>query len=141
MQEGYTKTLTSYRVADDIGITYEMRTQNKYPDVVRRLTNLSSQGFNRRELDLTHRITFGTATSYMDMDGRTIDTTVGDTLALFSTAHTLKGSSATYRNRLANNPQVSRGSIEEHGSGDRSEHLEPVRREGDDPVRHPLHRG
>lgn len=112
VQEGYTKTLQSYRVSDDIGITYEMRTQNKYPDVVRRLTNLSSQGFNRRELDLTHRITFGTATSYVDMDGRTIDTTVGDTLALFSTAHTLKGSSSTFRNRLANNPQVSRGSIE-----------------------------
>jgi hypothetical protein len=112
VQEGYTKNLTSYRVSDDIGITYEMRTQNKYPEVVRRLTNLSSQGFNRRELDLTHRITFGTATSYNDMDGRTIDTTLGDGLALFSTVHTLKGTSATFRNRLANNPQFSRGSLE-----------------------------
>lgn len=112
VQEGYTKFLTSYRVAADIGISYEDRTQNKYPEVTRRLTNLSMQGYNRRELDLTHRITFGTVTSYTDMDGRTVDTTLGDTLALFSTAHTLKGTSATYRNRLANNPQVSRGSIE-----------------------------
>ena len=112
VQEGYTKFLTSYRVASDIGISYEDRTQNKYPEVTRRLTNLSMQGYNRRELDLTHRITFGTATSYTDMDGRTVDTTLGDTLALFSTAHTLKGTTATYRNRLANNPQVSRGSIE-----------------------------
>lgn len=112
VQEGYVKFLTSYRVAADIGISYEMRTQNKYPEVVRRLTNLSSQGYNRRELDLSHRITFGTATSYTDMDGRTIDTTTGDALALFSTAHLLKGTSATYRNRLANNPQFSRGSLE-----------------------------
>lgn len=111
-QEGYTKTITSYRVASDIGITYEMRTQNKYPEVVRRLTNLSMQGYNRRELDLTHRITFGIATTYTDMDGRSVDVSIGDTLALFSTAHTLKGTSTTYRNRLANNPQFSRGAIE-----------------------------
>src|SRR4051812_39426763 len=43
-QQGYTKYVTSYRIASDIGITYEMRTQNKYPEVTRRLTNLSSQG-------------------------------------------------------------------------------------------------
>jgi hypothetical protein len=110
--QGYTKILTSYRVSDDIGITYEDRTQNKYPEVVRKLTQISSQGYNRRELDLTHRVTFGTATTYTDMDGRPIDVTTGDGLALFSTAHTLKGTSATYRNRLANNPQFSRGSIE-----------------------------
>jgi hypothetical protein len=112
VQEGYTKFLTSYRIASDIGITYEMRTQNKYPEVMKRLTNLSTQGFNRRDLDLTHRITFGASTSYTDMDGRTIDTTLGDTLALFSTVHTLKGTTATYRNRLANNPQFSRGALE-----------------------------
>jgi len=112
VQEGYTKVITSYRVALDIGITYEMRTQNKYPEVVRRLTNLSGTAINRRELDLSHRITFGTATTYTDMDGRTTDLTLGDTLQLFYTAHTLKGSSTTYRNRLANNPQFSRGALE-----------------------------
>ncbi len=112
VQQGYNKVITSYRVALDIGITYEMRTQNKYPEVVRRLTNLANTAINRRELDLTHRLTFGTATSYTDMDGRTIDTTIGDTLALFSTVHTVVGSSTTYRNRLANNPQLSRGSLE-----------------------------
>src|SRR5262249_48698870 len=31
---------------------------------------------------------------------------------LFSTAHTLKGTSATFRNILANNPQFSRGALE-----------------------------
>lgn len=112
VQQGYTKNLQSYRIAKDIGISYEMRTQNKYPEVIARLQNLADLAMNRMDLDLAHRITFGTATSYTDMDGRSIDVSLGDTLALFSTAHTLKGSSTTYRNRLANNPQVSKGALE-----------------------------
>lgn len=112
VQQGYNKTLTQKRIALDIGITYEMRTQNKYPEVIRRLTNLAKTLVNRRELDLTHRFTFGTATTYTDLDGTSVDISIGDTLALFSTAHTVKGSSTTYRNRLANNPQLSRGALE-----------------------------
>jgi hypothetical protein len=112
VQQGYNKTLTSYRIANDIGITYEMRTQNKYPEVIRRLTNLATMAVNRMELDLTHRITFGTATTYTNMEGESVDISTGDTLALFSTAHTVRGSSTTYRNRLANNPQFSRGALE-----------------------------
>jgi hypothetical protein len=116
VQQGYTKIGTLRRIASDIGITYEMRTQGKYSEIKQKLINLGEQAPNRLDLDLSHRITFGTATSYVDMDGVTIDTTVGDTLALFSTAHTLRGSSTTFRNRLANNPQVSRGSLEAMGS-------------------------
>ncbi len=112
VQQGYNKVITSYRVAKDIGITYEMRTQNKYPEVVRRLTNLAGLAVNRMDLDLTHRITFGDAVSYTDQDGRTIDTSVGDTLALFSTVHTVKGSATTYRNILAGNPQYSKSALE-----------------------------
>lgn len=112
VQQGYNKTLSQKRIALDIGITYEMRTQNKYPEVIRRLTNLAKTLVNRRELDLTHRFTFGTATSYTDKDGNSVDISLGDTLALFSTVHTVKGSSSTYRNRLANNPQLARGSLE-----------------------------
>lgn len=112
VQQGYVKYLTSYRVALDIGITYEMRTQNKYQDVIRRLTNLANTAAQRMEIDLQHRITFGLSTTYTDMDGETIDISTGDTLALFSTAHTVLGSSVTYRNILANNPQLSRGALE-----------------------------
>lgn len=112
VQQGYSKNLQSYRIAADIGITYEMRTQNKYSDVINRLTNLAKQGAERMELDMTHRITFGASTSYTDMDGDTVDTTVGDTYQLFYTAHTVKGASTTYRNILANNPQLSRGALE-----------------------------
>lgn len=109
---GYNLLVTVKRVAKDIGITYEMRRFNKYPDVVRRLTNLAQMPVNRLELDLQHRIGFGTATTYVDKDGTTVAVDVGDDLSLFNTAHTLTGSATTYRNRLAGNPQLSKGALE-----------------------------
>ena len=112
VQQGYSKTMTSYRVAKEIGISYEMRTQNKYPEVVTRLTSLGGLAPKRMDLDLSHRFTFITSTSYTDLDGRTISTTVGDTFQLAYTAHTLAGSATTFRNQLANNPQLSRGGLE-----------------------------
>lgn len=112
VQQGYSKTMTSKRIAKDIGISYEMRTQNKYPEVVRRLTNLSGLAVNRMDLDLQHQIGFATATSYTDKDGETITTTMGDGYQLAYTAHTLNGSSTTYRNRLAGNARLSKGSLE-----------------------------
>jgi hypothetical protein len=112
VQQGYSKVMTTKRIAKDIGISYEMRTQNKYPEVVRRLTNLAQLATNRMELDLQHRLTYATATSYTDKDGDTITTTVGDTYQLAYTAHTLRGSSTTYRNVLAGNPQLSKGALE-----------------------------
>lgn len=109
---GYDKNVRLRRFARDIGITYEMRHFNKYPEVISRLTNLGQQGGNRLELDLQHRIGFGASTSYTDVDGVTVDITTGDALSLFNTAHTLTGSSSTYRNRLANSPQLSKGALE-----------------------------
>lgn len=111
-QQGYSKTMTQKRVALDIGISYEMRTQNKYQEVVKRLTGLGKLVANRMDLDLAHRITFATATSYEDQDGATVATTMGDGFQLAYTAHTVKGSSDTYRNRLANNPRLSTGSLQ-----------------------------
>ncbi len=112
VQQGYSKTGTLYRVAKDIGVSYEMRNYGKYLEIKEKLTNLGKLAPNRLDLDLTHRLTFGTATSYADLDGDTVDTTIGDTLALFSTAHTLRASATTFRNRLANNPQFSPGALE-----------------------------
>lgn len=112
VQQGFTKEGTLYRVAKDIGISYEMRTQGKYLEIQQKLLNLGSMGPKRLDLDLSHRITFATATSYADRDGVTVDTSLGDTKALAATDHSLRGSSTTFRNRLANNPAVSRGAIE-----------------------------
>lgn len=112
IQQGYSKTGTLYRTAFAEAVTYEMRTQGKYPEVMAKITNLMPTVMNRMELDLQHRITFSTSTSYTDMDGRTVDTTVGDTLALASTAHTVRGSATTFRNKLASSPQASLGALE-----------------------------
>jgi len=112
IQEGYNKTITTERQGTDIGITVEMRKYNKYPEVVSMLTNLGEYCPNKMELDLTHRLTFGTATSYTDKEGRTVATTTGDTKALFATDHALAGSSTTYRSIVANNPILSKGGIE-----------------------------
>ena len=109
---GYNKLVTVRREAKDIGITYEMRRFNKYPDVVRRLTNLAQMPVNRMELDLQHRIGFALSTTYTNKNGAVIDLTVGDGLALISTAHTLTGTATTYRNRLAGNPILSKGALE-----------------------------
>ena len=112
VQQGYTKIMTKYRIGEDMGITYEMRHENKYNNVINALLSGGAKGYKTIDLDLSHRFTFGTADSYTDRDGRTIDLTVGDGLSLFNTAHTLKGSPTTFRNRLANNPQLSRGALE-----------------------------
>lgn len=112
VQQGYSKIATLKRIALDIGITYEMRTQNKYQEVVARLTNLGMLASKRIELDLSHRITFGQATSYVDMDGNTVDISVGDGLSLFNAAHTVRGSAITYRNQLSGNPAFSKSALE-----------------------------
>lgn len=112
VQQGYSKVGTLYRVAKDIGISYEWRTQGKYPEIKNRLQRLGRLAPNRLDMDLQHRITFGTATTYTNKEGTVVDISVGNTLALFATAHTLRGSSTTYRNRLANNPQFSQGALE-----------------------------
>ena len=104
--------MTKYRIAENIGISHEMRTENKYPEVINELLGAGKKGQQTIELDLTHRLTFGIATSYTDRDGRTIAIACGDNLQLFYPLHTLKGSTTTYRNRLANNPRVSKGAIE-----------------------------
>lgn len=112
VQQGYSKTMRVRRKSLDIGISVEWRKYGKYPQVKAALTSLGTLVPNRMELDLQHRVTFMTATSYTDMDGVSVDITLGDTLALLSTAHTVRGASTTYRNRLANNPQFSAGALE-----------------------------
>lgn len=111
--QGYTTTMTTYRFGENIGITYEMRTQNKYNDVVNSIMSTAKKGVNTIDLDLTHRITFGAAgTTYTYRDGRTVNIAPGDGQYLFDTDHSLTGSSTTFRNILANNPRLSKGSLE-----------------------------
>ena len=112
VQLGYNKVVTARRVAKDIGITIEMRQYNKYQDVVRRISNLAKLPMRRMELDLSHVLGFGTATTYVDKNGETRDISTGASQALWGTAHTLTGTATTYRNRLAGNPALSKGALE-----------------------------
>lgn len=109
---GYNVTMTKKRVGIEIDITQEMRDENRYTEVGTLITSLTHFCPQREELDATHRFTFGTATSYTDMDGDTVDLTGGDGLAIFSTAHTLKFSSLTWSNRVTGDPIFSQGALE-----------------------------
>lgn len=109
---GYNKLVTNRRFSQDIGVTYEWRRFNKYPEITAEITSLAEMPANRLELDLQHRFGFGLSTSYTDKDGQVVDLTVGDALALYSTAHLLTGTATTYRNRLAGNPALSKGALE-----------------------------
>jgi hypothetical protein len=111
-QLGYEKDMTLVRKSINVEYTYEGSHYEKYSFNTDAIREAKSQMNRRLDLDLQHRITFGTATTYVDMDGANVDISVGDTLALFSTAHTVRASASTYRNILANNPQVSKGALE-----------------------------
>ena len=109
---GYNVTMTARRFAKEIDITYEMRRDNRAPEVGSALVSLAHHVPQRQELDLTHRLTFASSTSYTDKDGVSVDVSVGDTLALVSASHTLAFSSATYSNRVSGDPVFSQGALE-----------------------------
>lgn len=109
---GYQKLAKLKRFGLEVDITLEMRQFNKYPDVVAALTSLRDFGTQRQELDLTHRFTFSGATSYVNMDGETVDVSTGDGLSLINSAHTLSNSSITYSNVVSGNPVFSSTSLE-----------------------------
>jgi len=109
---GYNKTMTAARRAVEIEITWEMRRYNKKPQVVSQLTNLSTFCPQRLELDLTHRLTFCTSSTYTDMDGTTVTVTGGDGNPIAYATHSLANSSSTWRNRVTNDPVLSQGALE-----------------------------
>lgn len=109
---GYHKDLIVSTYSKEIDITIEMRTLAKDAEIVAAITNLVGFCERRIDLDLTHRFTFANATSYVNMNGTTVDTTVGDNLALLSAVHTLAFSSTTYTNIVPGNPIFSQGAFE-----------------------------
>lgn len=109
---GYYITIKAKRIGLETEITWEMRRYNKKKEVLAAIESLPYFCPQRVEIDLTHRLTFCSSTSYTDMDGNSIDLTVGDGLALASTVHTLKFSSTTYSNRVTGDPLFSKGALE-----------------------------
>ena len=112
LTQNYRKTWQIQEIGGMTKITWRMRRAAKYREINNRIAGIGTSAAKRLELDLTHRITFGLVASYTNMDGETVTTTVGDGYQLGYTAHTVPGSSTTYRNRIANNPILSKGGIE-----------------------------
>lgn len=112
LTQNYRKTWTAYEIGLETKITWNMRNYAKYDMIQQAINMLAQSAALRLEWDLTHRFTFANATSYTNVDGDTVTTTVGDGLALLSTVHTVPGSATTYRNRVANNPVISKGGLE-----------------------------
>lgn len=112
VQYGYEKDLTIYTISLAVSITERMRSAGKNQEILDKITKLVNICPETIDLDLTHRLTFATATTYTDRDGDSINIAVGDTLALLSAVHTLTGSSTTYSNIISGNPQFSKGTLE-----------------------------
>jgi hypothetical protein len=111
-QIGYAIDAEIVRLAKNVEYTYEAQHQDKYDTIAFSTESALKSLVSRFDLDLQHRVSFASATSYTNKDGQTVNIAVGDGLALASTAHTVRGSATTFRNVLANNPQASRGSLE-----------------------------
>lgn len=109
---GYNVTMFAKTVAKQVDITLEERVQNRYPEVMAKITSLSEFCANRMDLDLSHRFTFATSTSYTDKNGNTVATTTGDGYALVYNAHTLAFSSTTYSNRVSGDPAFSQTALQ-----------------------------
>lgn len=110
---GYFVAIRAKRIGLEVEVTEESRSIfDKYPQVLSDLQSLAYFNQNRVELTGTHRFTFGTSSSYVDMDGDTVDVTVGDTNPLIYATHALKFSASTYSNRVSGDPLFSKGSLE-----------------------------
>lgn len=112
--KGWSKTCVMRRYAAEIDITWEMRNVGKDQDIVRRMTSLATYCPQRMALDLTHRFTFATSTSYTDMDGETIDVSGGSTTAtaLVDSTQDLTGSTSTYSTVITGTPNFSKGAFQ-----------------------------
>lgn len=112
VQYGYEKDMQVYTVSLEISITKRMRTAGKDQEILDQITSLAEVCPNTIDLDLSHRLTFAFASSYVSRDGITIDCTVGDGNSLIYNAHTLTGSATTYSNAIASNPAFSKAALE-----------------------------
>lgn len=109
---GYNVTMTKKRIAMEIDITQEMLDENRYAEVGSLIRSLNHFCPQRIELDGTHLLTFAGATSYVDMDGETINLAVGDGLSAVNASHTLKFASGTYSNAVSGAPAFSKTAME-----------------------------
>jgi len=103
--------LTQGVIALEDTITWEMRKFDRYREINKLLAGMGEAAAQRYYLDLTHQFTFGNVTSYVNMDGETVSTAVGDGFALFSASHTTT-SGGTFSNLVSGAPAFSKAGLE-----------------------------
>ena len=104
---GYNKTMYAYRYAAEIDITAEARMFGKNQEIKQKMTDLSQFIPQRQLIDLTHRFTFMGNLEYVNMDGDTVDVSMGDGLALQSASHELTEDTTGYSNVITGNVSFS----------------------------------
>ena len=110
--DGYYKEIYANRIGSQLNISYEMRVAKRF-QIGMAMKRFNASVPNRQELDRQHfAITFVNVTSYVNMDGRTVDMTAGDGLAPASATHPLAFSAVTWSNIVPANPQLSVTSLE-----------------------------
>ena len=113
--KGWTKTATMRRFAAEIDLTHEMsKFATSDANIVNKMTSLAKYIPQRMALDLTHRFTFATSTSYTDMDGETVDVSMGSTTstALVDSTQDLTGTTSTYSTVITGTPYFSKGGFQ-----------------------------
>lgn len=108
---GRTISWSYNRYGNSFSLTWQAKQDNKYPQFVEGVLELPRMIKRRQYLDGTHPLTFCFASSYVNMDGRTVDLTGVDGLPIVSGSHTLPHSPDTWDNRLPGNPAVSQTAL------------------------------
>ena len=83
IQQGYYKDTTATSFAKSVDITYEWRKLNKIREIRNAMDFISGVYPDREDLNLSMHISYGTATTYTDQDGRTVNIATWDALQLF----------------------------------------------------------
>lgn len=110
--DGYFKEIYAYRYGSQLNISYEMRVAKRF-NIGMAMKRFNASVPNRQELDRQQfAVTFNNVTSYVNMDGRTVDMTAGDALAPASATHPLAFSTITWNNIVPTNPPLSVTSLE-----------------------------
>ena len=111
ISEGYEKDTIRKTVSVTRKISGEMFKALTAHQLAEYASAVGTDVVDKIELDMRNFIGI-IGTSYTDNGGFTIDTTTGDGLDLFHTAHTLSDSSTTYSNILSGAPSFSESALE-----------------------------
>ena len=112
LTQNYRKEWDTFSIGGMEKISWKMRMADRYGEIKDRIRGLAKSAAERMTYDLTHRFTYAASTSYTNTDGRSVSITAGDAFQWAYSAHTVPGSSTTYRNRVSGNPVLSKTGLE-----------------------------